>query len=413
MKRVVIIFSLLIIGLSVGLWLKVRENEAALLAPPGGSGVIEGVEADISARVSARILAVLVQEGDAVKKGQVLVELDCRENRALFEAARARLSAAQSTASAARSQVEAALNSARAATAGIQASGSQSSALAANHEASSRQAQRIQRLQGEGGATASELDQVSTQVRQLGEQLQALRAQTSVARGQAAAAKASAQAVRKQAEAALASASAAQAEVARAQMLVEECQLRSPLEGKVLTRAFEPGEVVLPGTRVLTVVQLDEVKTTFYLPNRELAAAAPGKRVAVQADAYPGRTFTGVIAAVSAEAEFTSRNVQTREDRDRLVYAVSVRLQNPEGKLRPGMPVEVRIEGIGGGHRSCPALVPRTVARPWCSPRTSCVASARSRPSTVSLCACSLASSSGWWARTARARPRPYVSWPG
>jgi HlyD family secretion protein len=347
MKRVIIIFAVLIIGLSVGLWLKVRENEASWLAPSGGSGVIEGVEADLTARIPARIIRIKAQEGDHVQQGQVLVELDCRENGALLAAAQARLLAAQSSAEAAQSQVIAALNTAKAAAAGIRASSAQSAALQANQSAATRQQVRVQRLQGKGGATASDLDHVGTQVAQLNEQIQALQAQTSAARGQAAAAQAQANAVRKQAEAAVAAVTAAQAEVTRAQTLVEECQLKSPLSGLVQTRALEEGEVVLPGTRVLTVVQLDVVKTTFYLPNRELAAAAPGKPVTVEADAYPRLHFSGQIASVSAEAEFTSRNVQTREDRDRLVYAVEVRLPNAQGKLRPGMPVEVRIDGTG------------------------------------------------------------------
>ncbi|MCC6749123.1 MAG: efflux RND transporter periplasmic adaptor subunit [Deltaproteobacteria bacterium] len=345
MKRAVIVFAVLVLGLSVGLWLKVRENQAALLRPSGGNGVIEGVEVDVSARLSARILAVRVEEGATVKKGEVLVELDCRDNRSLLAAAEGRLKAARSTAEAARAQVGAALGSARAAAAGIRASGAQSEALRATAQASARQRGRIQRLQGEGGATASDLDAVSTQVTQLGEQLQALQAQKSAARGQAAAAQSTAEAARRQAEAALATVSAAAAEVERARTLVEECLLRAPIDGVVQTRALEPGEVVLPGGRVLTLVALDEARVTFYLPNRELAAASPGRPVTVVADTYPDRRFDGRIVAVSAQAEFTSRGTQTREDRDRLVYAVQVRLKNADHALRPGMPVEVSIDG--------------------------------------------------------------------
>jgi HlyD family secretion protein len=349
MKRIGVVFLLLVLGLSVGLWVKIREDRAVRLRASGGSGTIEGTEVDLGARISSRILRVNAREGDVVRRGQVLVELDCRENKALLAAARARLLASQSTAAAGRAQVEAALSSARAAAANANASGSQSQALRETQEASARQQKRIARLQGEGGATASDLDQVSTQVRQLGEQLSALRAQQNAARGQAAAARATAEAAGKQAEAALATVTAAQAEEERARTLVEECQLVSPEDGVVQTRALEPGEAVLPGTRVLTVVRLDEVETTFYLPNRELAAAAPGKPVTVVADAYPAERFHGRIDFVSAEAEFTSRNVQTREDRDRLVYAVRVKLENPGRKLRPGMPVEVAIDGTGGG----------------------------------------------------------------
>ena len=347
MKRVIGIFVILVVGLSVGLWLKVRENHAALRAPSGGNGVIEGREVDVSARMPGRIMAVKAREGDQVKKGQVLVQLDCREPRAAHSAAMAQLKMAQINVEASRAQVDAALGVARAAAASARASGAQSRALTANRDASSRHEKRVRQLRKVGGVTEVELDKVSTQVQGLTRQIEALQARTAAARGQAAAARARTEAVRKKAEAALAGVKAARATVRRAEVAVEECSLRAPISGTVLTRAFEAGEVVLPGSRVLTVVRLEQVKTSFYLPNRELAAAAPGKKVTVVADSYPGVTFPGIIRHVSAEAEFTPRNVQTREDRDRLVYRVEVQLPNPQKKLRPGMPVEVRIDGTG------------------------------------------------------------------
>jgi HlyD family secretion protein len=121
--------------------------------------------------------------------------------------------------------------------------------------------------------------------------------------------------------------------------------LRAPRDGIVQTRSYEVGEVVTPGTRVLTLVDTREVEATFYLPNAELGAAEPGRKVEVVADAYPDRVFEATIRRVGTSAEFTPRNVQTREDRDRLVYAVDIALENPDGALRPGMPVEVRIPG--------------------------------------------------------------------
>lgn len=95
----------------------------------------------------------------------------------------------------------------------------------------------------------------------------------------------------------------------------------------------------------MTLVDLRDARATFYLPNAELAAAAPGRPVQLRADAWPGQTFPGTILRVAAEAEFTPRNVQTREDRDRLVYAVEVAIPNADERLRPGMPVDVAITG--------------------------------------------------------------------
>ncbi len=93
------------------------------------------------------------------------------------------------------------------------------------------------------------------------------------------------------------------------------------------------------------MIDLATVKATFFLPNAELARARIGAPAEVRVDTYPGRVFAGTVRHVASEAEFTPRNVQTREDRDRLVYAVEVVLENAAGELRAGMPAEVILPG--------------------------------------------------------------------
>ncbi len=89
------------------------------------------------------------------------------------------------------------------------------------------------------------------------------------------------------------------------------------------------------------------MKATFYLPNAEVGAVKPGARAEVVADAFPGERFEGKVRTVALEAEFTPRNIQTRTDRDRLVYPVEVVVVNRDGKLRAGMPVQVTLPGTG------------------------------------------------------------------
>lgn len=351
MKKVVVIFGVLVAGLSAGLFVKIREHQQRLEGPTGGSGVIEGVEAEVASRLAARILEVRAEEGDMVEKGQPLVVLDCREPKALLDAARAKLEATEKSSAAARAQLKASLGNADAAAAGIDANDAQTSALKETREVTSRQVARIERLQGQGGATASELDRAATSVKEISEQLKALEARTKAAKGTAVAARAAAEAAEEQAQGALASIVAARAEVERAQAVADECVLLAPISGMVETRAFEPGEVVLPGSKILTLVAVENVDATFFVPNRELAGAAVGKHVIALADAYDRESFNGTIISVSPKAELTPRNVQTREDRDRLVYAVRARFVNKDKKLRPGMPVEVSIPGTEGGRR--------------------------------------------------------------
>ena len=96
-------------------------------------------------------------------------------------------------------------------------------------------------------------------------------------------------------------------------------------------------------------MDLSEPKATFYLPNAEVGAVKPGAKAMVVADAFPGEEFEGTVKTVALEAEFTPRNIQTRTDRDRLVYPVEVAVVNRDGKLRAGMPVQVTLAGDRGG----------------------------------------------------------------
>lgn len=346
MKRIIILFVVITAGIAGALFYKVRENRASTEGPPGSSGIVEGTTVDVAARIAARIESVDVVEGQAVKKGDRIASLVCDEPRAMLAAANAKHDAAKRQAEAAAAQASSALAGLEAASAQIGAAGAQKAALEAGHGTSERQAERLAKLEGSGGATEMDLDRANAAATQLSEQVKALDAQIRAARGQARAAKGHAEAARAQAEAAKIAILAAEADVTRAKSVVDECTLVAPMDGSVSVRAYEPGEVVMPGARLVTLVRLDEVEVTFYVPNRDLGAVEAGRGVTIVADAYPEERFSGTIASVASEAEFTPRNVQTREDRDRLVYAVRATLSNPKHRLRPGMPVEVH---VGGG----------------------------------------------------------------
>ena len=133
----------------------------------------------------------------------------------------------------------------------------------------------------------------------------------------------------------------------RAKLLAAECELRAPRDAEVQTLPHEVGELVSPGTTLARLVDLTDLKATFYLPNAEIGAVKPGARAMVVADAWPDEKFEATVRTVSLEAEFTPRNIQTRTDRDRLVYPVEVTVVNRGGKLRSGMPVQVTLPGTG------------------------------------------------------------------
>jgi len=119
------------------------------------------------------------------------------------------------------------------------------------------------------------------------------------------------------------------------------CQLKSPIDGKVLYRFFEPGELISAGRKLMTVADISEMEAAFYVPHDELAKFSIGQKI----KAYlpeTGQYFDGTIIKISDDAEFTPKNVQTRDERTRLVYGIKAKFRNDEKRtLKPGMTVEI------------------------------------------------------------------------
>ncbi len=137
----------------------------------------------------------------------------------------------------------------------------------------------------------------------------------------------------------------AQVEIARAalealQVQTDKFTLRAPISGLVLERPVHVGEVALPGAPLTTLADLDSVTLTVYVPEDQLGRVQIGQPVSVTVDAYPSRTFRGIVMSVASQAEFTPKNVQTREERVNMVFGVKVSLANPDHALKPGMPAD-------------------------------------------------------------------------
>jgi HlyD family secretion protein len=345
MRRILTILAVLLVGLAGLIGWKLWSDARALAAPSGGSGEIEGTIVELSSRVGARIVEQPVREGEAVKAGQLLARLDCADPDAQAAEAEARLAAAQLQARAAGVQVQASERARVAAGASEQAARAQAEALRAQAEAAERQAKRLAQLPQD--VAASSIDQTQANAAGLGAQAQAARAQAAASGQQAEVAAVTIHASTAQAQAALAQVKAAEALLARARLLQGECLIRAPRDAAVQTLPHEVGELVSPGAVLVRLVDLSDLKATFYLPNAEVGAVKPGAGARVVADAFPKEVFEGTVRTVSLEAEFTPRNIQTRSDRDRLVYPVEVTVVNRDGKLRAGMPVQVSLPGTG------------------------------------------------------------------
>jgi HlyD family secretion protein len=345
MRRVVAILVVLAVVLGGLIALRLWTQARALAAPSGGSGEIEGTTIDLSSRVGARIVEQRVKEGDRVKANDLLVRLDCADPAAALAEAEARVAAAKAQATSAMAQLSVSERNHVAARASEQAAKAQAAALSAQAESAERQARRLEGLPAD--VAASSIDQTRASAEGLTRQTEAARAQAVAGEAQAHAAEVGIKAASAQAEAALAQVRAGEAQVARAKLLVGECEIRAPRDAEIQTLPHEVGELVSQGTSLVRLVDLVDLKATFYLPNAEIGAVKPGAKATVVADAWPDETFDGTVRTVSLEAEFTPRNIQTRTDRDRLVYPVEVTVTNRGGKLRSGMPVQVTLSGTG------------------------------------------------------------------
>ncbi len=127
-------------------------------------------------------------------------------------------------------------------------------------------------------------------------------------------------------------------------LILEDAVVRAPLDAVVLTHSVEQGEVIVPGVVVMTLGNVDRMTITVYLAENQYGQVSVGDIASVTADSFPGEAFEAEVVRIADEAEYTPRNVQTEEERQTTVYAMELRVLDPEGKLKPGMPADVVFE---------------------------------------------------------------------
>jgi HlyD family secretion protein len=342
-RAVAIPVVLLALGGLLG-W-RVHLQEAKRHAPTSGSTTVEGTETIVASKIASRLVQLDVREGDRVKAGQVIGRLECRDQEAALAAARARLAAAEAQRAVADAAVKQAEKSAKVADAQAAAARAQEQVILVDQERAEKDLDRTANLHAAGAVSDSAFDNETLRAKSVVRQRSLIVANERTAQASSAASQAAVQTAAAQVAAAGAQLEAARADVDRAQLAADECRLTAPRDGVVTERLYEPGAVLPAGARVLTVLDLSTVKLVFFVPNAELGRVALGAPAELSVDAYPGRVFQGKVRRIASQAEFTPRDVQTREDRDRLVYAVEIEIDNPDGALRAGMPGDVTLPG--------------------------------------------------------------------
>ena len=142
----------------------------------------------------------------------------------------------------------------------------------------------------------------------------------------------------------------AKATLALARTQLENTTVESPINGTVLTRAVEPGELATIGSTLVALADLSEIELQVYVEEPVYGRIRLGQPAAVTVDSYPNQVFRGRVTEIAKEAEFTPKEIQTKEQRAKLVFGVKITVPNPEGKLKPGMPADavLRLQPVTG-----------------------------------------------------------------
>jgi len=287
------------------------------------SGTIEATQVALAAEMAGRVELVAVEEGDVVQKDDLLVRLDQGEARLAYQQA----AAGQAVAEARLQEAEAGsrpqqLREAEQAVAQAQAVRDQAAADLADLEA----------LLAEGAVAQITVAQART-----GYETAEAAYRAAVARRDLVAAGATAEslaALRAQVE-------QARAATALAALRLERSEIKAPLAGTVLNCDAVEGEYVLPGAPVVTIADLEKLWLRVYVKESDLGRVSVGQQVQLQVDSFPGEYFPGHITRIADRAEFTPKNMQTKEARVTTVYEVRVDVDQGQERLRPGMPADV------------------------------------------------------------------------
>jgi HlyD family secretion protein len=297
LKKVLLILIVLVlfVGLSLYFFKKQEKPKGVLIL----HGRVEGKEINISSKVQGRIIRLYKRESDSVKKGELLAELRPDEYLAMLYSAQKEVQAAEETVLMAQSYL-------------IKSQ--------AKVEQAKKDLERYRALFQEGVVSKRDLEIAELNY------ISAL-AELKVNERYVAQSKAKR--------------SSALQKLKEVEVYFRETKIYAPADGVILSRVAEEGEVVNPGQVIYTMVDLNKLYIKVYIPEPELGKVKLGQQARVYVDAYPDRYFNGTLTRVYEKAEFTPKNVETKDERVKLVFGAEVSVENPEGLLKPGMPADV------------------------------------------------------------------------
>jgi HlyD family secretion protein len=276
------------------------------------SGTIETTEVTVSSKVGGQITRLFVDEGANVKPGDTLALLDRTELDIQLDQAIANTAAAEA-------QYKLTVKGAR------EEDIAQAEASLKNAEDDLR---RIEDLIDAGSVTQKQLDDARTR------HILAKQAYDKLKRG----------ARSEEIDIARARRDQAIAQMKSIKKRIEDSYVLAPVAGVITLKSFEEGEIITQNGSLVRISRLDKVHLVIYVSEEELALIKLGQEAGVYIDGAPNKTFPGKVVYISSIAEFTPKNVQTKEDRTKLVFGVKIEIPNTEQALKPGMPADAVIE---------------------------------------------------------------------
>ncbi|MFO0014461.1 MAG: HlyD family secretion protein [Planctomycetota bacterium] len=307
MSKKMIAFALLLVAVAGGLYGYQAWKAAQFTLPVGiasGNGRVEAKQVDIAARESLRVKEILAKEGDLVEKGQVIVRMDTSTLESQLNEAKASFAASEERVAAATSAVI------------------RQKSIAANAKIEENRLAELLKTQS---ASEAEYERAKTA------------AEASAAGvGEAAASLRSAEQ----------QVNVAKANIETIQTRIDDATLKAPVRGRVLYKLAENGEVLGAGAKALTLVNLEDVYMEIFLPGPIASKLKVGSEARLTADHTPDRCVAGVVSFVSPEAQFTPKQVETKSERDKLMFRIKI--QVPEELVKAYIErVKTGVRGVG------------------------------------------------------------------
>lgn len=290
------------------------------------SGTIETTNSIVSSKVSGEVTKIIFDEGDEVNEGDTLLIID-------HEIYDIQLKQATATKKLAKAQLDLLINGAR--KEDIQLTKEQLKQTQVNYELAAKDKERYENLYKSQAITKKQLDDIvlhyDIALSQLNSAKENLQKIQNIARPE-------------EIEQAKSNLEKAVASVELIEKTIRDCYVTSPINGFIVKSFVEKGEMLSPQSSMFKISDLSKVELVIYVSEVDLGKVKLGQKAEIETDTYENKIYEGRVIYISPEAEFTPKNIQTKDERTKLVFAVKIEIPNPDFELKAGMPADAVVQ---------------------------------------------------------------------